>query len=102
MGNPFPRHALAVADISINDFLQAAELHRLLHLRLRLFALVLRQVIEAANTFPRRTRSFPAAKRLIAGPRASRGSLRPIHMGVSCLDVLEEEGSVFVIAVATG
>ena len=46
MGKPFQRHALAVADISINDFLQAAELHRLLHLRLRLFALVLRQVIE--------------------------------------------------------
>src|SRR5437762_1615286 len=75
---------------------------RLLHFCLRLFALVLRQIIEGGNALARGTRSFPAAKRLITGPGAGRGPLRTINVGDSRLDVVEEVGCIFVIAVATG
>src|SRR5438552_18420181 len=102
MSKAFQRNALTVADISIDDFLQGAELHRLLHFCLRLFALVLRQIIERANALARGTRSFPAAERLITGPRAGRGPLRTIDVSDSCLDVFEEEGRIFIIAVAPG
>src|SRR5207245_2839910 len=62
----------------------------------------LRQIIERGNALARGTRSFPAAERLITGPGASRGPLRTINISHSCLDVVEEVGRIFVIAVATG
>src|SRR5437763_10397828 len=65
MRKAFQRDALAVPDMRGYDFFQAAELHYLLHYRLRLFALVLRQVIERPNSLASRTGAFPAPERLV-------------------------------------
>src|SRR5882724_13278834 len=77
-------------------------MHRLFHFCLRLFALVLREIIERGNALARGTRSFPAAKGLITGPSARRRPLRTINVSDSGLNVVEEVGRIFVIAVATG
>src|SRR5438874_11748584 len=101
MGKTFQRHALTIVDILIDDYLQAAEMHRLFHFCLRLFAQVLRQIIERGNALARRTRSFPATERLIAWPRTSGGALRTIHVGNSGLNVVEEIGRIVITAVET-
>src|SRR5882724_2494957 len=77
-------------------------MHRLFHFCLRLFALVLREIIERGDALARGTRSFPAAERLITGPSARRRPLRTIDVSNSGLNVVKEVGRIFVIAVATG
>src|SRR5205823_5556220 len=98
----FQRDALAVVNMLRDDFLQAAELHRLLHSCLRLFAKVLRQIVERGDGLARGSRSFPAAEGLIAGPGAGRSTLRTINVGDSRFYVVEEIDRVLLIAVTPG
>src|SRR5262245_40797379 len=97
----FQRDALAIVDVLADDLLQTAELHPLLHLRLRLLAHVLRQVIEGGYAFAGRARSFPAGKRLIARPSSGRGPLRTIYISHSSFDLVQEIGDILIASIAT-
>ena len=101
MSKPFQRDALAVVDVLRDDFFQAAKLHRLFHRGLRLFALILREIIKRSDPLTRGTRSFPAAEGLIPGPSTGCGSLWPINIGHSRFDVIQEIGHILFVPIAT-
>src|SRR5579863_5760331 len=75
---------------------------RLIDHRLRLLAQVLRQVVEGGDGLAGAPRAFPAAERLVAGPRAGGGSLRAVGVGDTRLDVVLEPGDLVRGAVKAG
>ena len=73
-----------IAPISVS-FVQ-----RSFHERLRLLALIERQVVRRGDSLAGCAGAFPAAKRLIAGPRAGGRALRPVRIGDAGFDLVEE------------
>ena len=67
-----------------------------------MFAQVLRQIIKRGDPFARRTRPFPATERLIARPRTRGGTLRPVGVANTGLDVAKEALAFVVAAVEAG
>src|SRR5579862_1559478 len=74
----------------------------LLHDGLRLLAHVLRKIIERGDGLPGIARALPAAERLVAGPGAGRGALRPVGIGDAGLDIVEEPPAFVGVAVEPG
>src|SRR5579862_9145280 len=95
--------ALTIAHMLRNRLGERHERHGwLLDYGLRLLAHVLRQIIEGADGLARAARTFPAAKRLVAGPGSSGRSLGAVRVGHSRLGVLLEPGDLIRAAIEAG